>query len=356
MPAPSSTPLLVTADPLLAADVGRLAAAAGVVPDVVETVPDALRRWSAASLVLVGSDLALGMAACAPQRRPRVHVLAQDPVPDLLFREAVVLGAESVTGLPASDAWLVELLTDVGDGGAAPGVVVGVLGGSGGAGATVLAAALGQVASARGRTLVVDADPLGAGVDRVLGLEAATGVRWDSLLQTTGRLSSRSLREALPHAGGLSVLSWPAHGVSSLQAFAVREVLSAARRGFDVVVLDLPRHRDAVSEETVGRCDHIVLVSTLTVAGVTSASRVALGLPESGPARHLVTRGRSGASPESVARLLRIPLLAAMPDQRGLDELVDLGAGPARSRRGVLARTARTVLGELVPTGRSAAA
>ena len=68
----------------------------------------------------------------------------------------------------------------------------------GGAGATTFACALGQVAARSGDAVVVDADPLGPGVDRVLGLETRDGIRWDALCQTTGRLSARSLREALP--------------------------------------------------------------------------------------------------------------------------------------------------------------
>jgi secretion/DNA translocation related CpaE-like protein len=345
----STAPLLVSADPLLVADVQRLSAAAGVVPRVVGRPDQALRDWSAAPVILVGADEADALAATCPPRRPRVHLLAHGPVADSLFRDALALGAESVTELPHSETWLVELLTDVGDGASTPGVTIGVLGGSGGAGATVLAAAVAQAAAESTPTLLVDADPLGAGVDRVLGLESKDGIRWDSMLQTTGRLSSRSLREALPRLGQLSVLTWPTDRPASLQAFAMREVLSAGRRGFGVVVVDLPRQRDAVIEETISRCDHVVLVATLTVPGVSAAARVAQRLPEVSPERHLVTRGgRSGVSPGSVSKLLRMPLLLSMGDQRGLDEGINLGAGPARSRRGVLARGARSVVTELV--------
>ena len=337
-------PLLVSSDPLLVADVQRLSAAAGVVPEVVGDPAQAMRLWASAPLVLVGADSAAVLAAACPPRRPRVHVLGRAPVGDAMFRDALGVGAESVTGLPASETWLVELLTDIGDGAVAPGVTIGVIGGSGGAGATVFAAALAQLTSDVGSTLLVDADPLGAGVDRVLGLEASDGIRWDSMMQTTGRLSSRSLREALPRSGALSVLTWPSDRPASLQAFAMREVLSAGRRGFETVVLDLPRHHDAVVDETISRCDHVVLISTLTVPGVSSAARVAHRLPSPTPRRHLVTRGgRGGVTPESVSRLLRIPLTAAMTDQRGLDEAINLGAGPARSRRGTLARAARSV-------------
>jgi hypothetical protein len=303
-----AAPLLVSADPLLVADVQRLCAAAGVVPEVVRDAALVMRRWTSASVVLVGEDCAAALAASSPPRRQRVHVLARSPVGDGLFRDALGVGAETVAGLPASETWLVELLTDVGDGGAAPGVTIGVIGGSGGAGATVFAAALAQMATVTGRTLLVDADPIGAGIDRVLGLESSDGIRWDSMLQTTGRLSSRSLREALPRSGQLSVV-----------------------------------------DETISRCDHVVLVSTLTVPGVSAAARVAHRLPEPTPARHLVTRGsRAGVSPESVSRLLRIPLLAAMGDQRGLDEAINLGAGPGRSRRGTLARAARSAAASLL--------
>lgn len=350
-------PVLVSADPLLVADVQRLCAAAGVVPEVVHEAATAMRRWSSAPVVLVGEDRASALAALSPPRRSRVHVLGRSPVGDVMFRDALGIGAESVAGLPASETWLVELLTDVGDGGAAPGVTIGVIGGCGGAGATVFAAALAQMAAGVGRTLLVDADPIGAGIDRVLGLESSDGIRWDSMLQTTGRLSSRSLREALPRTGSLSVLTWPTDRPVSLQAFAMREVLSAGRRGFETVVVDLPRHRDAVIEETISRCDHVLLVSTLTVPGVSSAARVAHRLPEMTPARHLVTRGsRAGVSPESVSRLLRIPLLVAMGDQRGLDEAINLGAGPARSRRGTLARAARSAVDSLLEQPGTAAA
>jgi hypothetical protein len=49
-----------------------------------------------------------------------------------------------------------------------------------------------------------------------------------------------------------------------------------------------------------------------------------------------------------VGRLLQLPVLATMADQRGLDEAIDLGAGPLRSRRGPLARAARAVADALV--------
>jgi secretion/DNA translocation related CpaE-like protein len=340
-----TAPLFVTRDQSLLDELLRLAAAAGVTPDVAPDGGAALRSWAAAPVVLLGADVAEEMAHLRPARRSRVYVVAWGPVPDEMFRVALAVGAESVTRLSQSDAWLIELLTDLGETEPAAGLVVGVTGGSGGAGATTFACALGQVGARRGRALVVDADPLGPGIDRVLGLEDRHGVRWDGLCQTTGRLSARSLREALPRREGLGALTWHAGPPGSLQAFAVREVLSAARRGHDLVVVDLPRTADPVVDEIVARCDRLIVVVVPTVAGVASAVRTCARHPDPTTVR-LVLRG-GGVEPHAIARATGIPVLTRMVDQRGLEEAIDLGLGPVRSRRGSLGRAASEVLDQI---------
>jgi secretion/DNA translocation related CpaE-like protein len=349
-------PLLVTDDDLLLADLIRLAAAAGVTTEIARASAPALQSWASAPLVLVGADRVADLALSRPPRRARVHVVGRGELSDQVFRHALAVGAESVAVLPTSESWLVEMLTDVGDGGGSTGVTVGVVGGAGGVGATVFAAALAQVCAADGRTLVVDADVLGAGIDRVLGLEHVDGIRWDALMHATGRLSARSLREALPRRDRLSVLSWPVDRTPSLQAFAMREALSAGRRGFATVVVDVPRHPDPVVDEVLARCDHVLLVATLTVPAVAAAARVARRLP-TGRHTGLVLRGGAvGVAPGEVGRLLDLPVVATMGDQRGLDEAISLGVGPLRSRRGALARAARQVASVVQPPRKVAAA
>lgn len=348
-----NTPLLVTRDDTLLDELLRLAAAAGTTPEVAPDVGTALRSWTAAPLVLLGADLAAEMARLAPPRRPALHLVSWGTSPDLLFRTAMDLNAESVTDLPRSDAWLVEMLTDLGDERPARGLTIGVLGGSGGAGATTFACALGQVAARRGPAVVIDTDPLGPGIDRVLGVETRDGIRWDALGQTTGRLSARSLRDALPRRDGVGVLTWYAGSRGTLQAFAVREALSAARRGHDVVVVDLPRAGDPVTEEVVARCDLVLVVVAPTVAGVASASRLCARLPDTSGVR-LVVRG-GGLHSAEVAKVTGVPVLTEVGHQRGLDESVDLGLGPVRSRRGTLGRGADAVLDRLLLTRAAAA-
>lgn len=341
-----TAPLFVTRDETLLEELLRLAAAAGVTPEVARDGGSALRAWAAAPLVVVDAELAPEVAAVAPLRRDDVHLVCAGPAPDGAYRWAVAIGATEVADLPAAGEWLVERLTDLGDHRRGRGLTVGVSGGSGGAGATTFACALGQVAARTGPAVVVDTDPLGPGVDRVLGLELRPGVRWAELARTTGRLSARSLREALPREpDGPAVLTWGDGPPGPLPAHAVREALSAAARGHDTVVVDLPRGRDPLLDEVVARCDRVLLVAVPTVSGVASAVRACAGFPDRSRLS-LVVRGR-GVPTADLARVTGVPVLGAMPDQRGLAEAIDLGFGPVRSARGPLGRTGRSVLASL---------
>jgi pilus assembly protein CpaF len=331
-----TAPLFVTADETLLDELLRLAAAAGSTPEVAHDVPAALRGWLQAPLVLVGADLADAVGRAAPDRRDAVFVVLLGSSPDSVFQTALACGAESVAELPRSAGWLVERLTDVVDTGPARGLTIGVVGGSGGAGATTFACALGQVAGRTGAAVVVDADPLGPGADRVLGLDLVDGVRWDSLGHATGRLSARALRDSLPRRDGVAALSWYAGPQPRpLQAFAVREVLSASRRGHDLVVVDLPRGPDPLVEEITSRCDQLLVVVRPTVAGVSAAVRLCGKVRRSPASRAGRARPRGGGR----CRVLADRRTGAGPDGRpawpgrGDRPRVRAGPHPARSAR-----------------------
>jgi secretion/DNA translocation related CpaE-like protein len=341
----ATPPLFVTRDDVLLEELLRLAAAAGVTPEVATDASIAIRGWTVAPLVLVGIDMCDEMARVRPPRRQHVLVVGWGAIPDEMFRTALEMGAEDLITLPRSDGWLVEAMTDLHERAPTAAVTIGVIGGSGGAGATTFACALGQWAGRSGPSVVIDTDPLGPGVDRVLGLEGEYGVRWDALQQTTGRLSARTLREALPRRAGVGALSWAAGPQGTLQAFAMRESLSAAQRGHDVVVVDLTRHGDPLIDEVAARCDRVMVLVTPTVPGLASAARVCARMAR--VARlGLVVRGR-GLDPAEMSEVTEVPVVATMSDQRGLEEAIDLGAGPLRSYRGPLARAVSVVLAEV---------
>lgn len=345
--------LLVTADPRLRDEVGRLAAAAALRLEVVATVDETLHRWASAGVVLVGADLLGPVADQCPPSRPEVHVLTTG-TDDAVYRPALALGAQGVVELPRAEAWLADLLADLAEGRVHHARTVAVVAGSGGAGASVLAAGLAQVASGQGATTLLDLDPGGGGADRLLGLDDSAGLRWGRLADVQGRLSSRALRDALPGDESLRVLTWDhAAGDEVPGAAVVREVVAAARRGSDLVVLDLPRDLDRPGVADAARlADLVVVCARAGVLPVVATGRVVARARGLGVPVGLVVRtGTGGVDPLDVADTLGLPLLAEVPTRRRTEELLDLGLGPAGMRRSPVARAARELLVALGPGG-----
>src|SRR2546421_294935 len=80
------------------------------------------------------------------------------------------------------EPWLVDRIADAAEGIGEPALTIGVVGGRGGAGASTLACALAVTAARSGhRTMLIDGDPLGGGLDVLLGGERAGGLRWPDL-------------------------------------------------------------------------------------------------------------------------------------------------------------------------------
>lgn len=348
----STAPLLLTRDVSLAEEVTRLAAAAGADVRVVADPVAALGSWTTAPAVLVGCDVVREAEQVRPARREDVHVVGWAGLPDDVFRAAVGLGATSVVELPGAGAWVGEVLARSGEA-STNGPVLGVVGGCGGAGATTLAAAVAQEASRTRSVLLVDSDPLGPGADRLFGLESAVGVRWEALEQTSGRLAAAALREAVPRAGRLGVLTWAAAVPGRVQPVTAREVLAAGRRGHDLLVVDLARTGGALATELGARCDLLVVVTPASVGGAAATSRL-LAHHEAAPTVLAVRPG--GVPVADLERATSLRAVCRLDHQRGLAEALDLGLGPVRSRRCPLARAAREVLAEVARAERRVAA
>ena len=354
--APSpARPLLVTDDPLLLDDALRVAALAGVALDVAASAAAARAGWSAAPLVVVGSDLAPSCAASGLTRRPGVVLLGADLDDGSVWQTAVAVGAEHVVFLPDAEPWLTELLAESVEPTRAGALRVGILGARGGAGATSLAVALAVQAAAGGiRTWLVDGDPLGAGIDLVLGGEHAPGVRWPDLEQARGRLGAGALDDALPLLHGVRVLSC-ARDAAEPVPDAVPAVLGAARRSADLVLVDLPRPSGPWADALLAELDTVVLVVPCELRATAAAGHLADRLRAAGVSLLLVTRGPSpaGLAPAEVARVVGAPVFVAMRQQPGLDRLLERGEPPGQGR-GPLASACVALLDALLPERRAA--
>ena len=351
-------PLLVTSDLDLLDELLRLCAAAGVEARVAGDVAAARGPWAVAPVVVLGDDLSRSAMAAKLARRRDLVLIGRTLDDADVWARAAALGAESVVFLPGAGAWLTDRLAGACEEPGAAAVTVAVIGGRGGAGASSLACALALTASDGGwRTLLVDADPLGGGLDMVLGCEDAPGLRWPDLAAADGSISASALRSSLPRLGGLHLLSWDRGDPVSVSGATVRAVLAAGRQAHELVVLDLPRRPDQAAEATSAGVDVLLLVVPTEVRAVAAAGRVAAYAGRLTHDVRVVTRGPapSGLTPEMVAGSLGLPLAGWLKPEPGLALSLERGEPPARSGRGPLAALCRSLLGELSVPRRSAA-
>jgi secretion/DNA translocation related CpaE-like protein len=321
-------PLLISNDTELVDDVLRLAAANSVEVHLATDAESARSRWQLAPLVLVGADAGLQVASARMTRRRDVVLVAREPSADT-WQNAVAVGAEHVAALPEAERWLIDRLADSSEGPPRDGRVVAVIGSGSGAGASTFAVTLALSAARSMRSLLVDADPLGGGLDVLLGIEDVPGIRWSDLSETRGRLGIHSLEQALPSHGGLSVLSWGRTGPTTLSIEAASAVLDAAVRGFDLVVVDVPRHLDATAELVLSRADVTILVTSNRVRATAAAARVLEQLDgRSGAIRLVVRMDPKGLRDDAVQAALGVPVVARLPVVASLPTRADDGEPP----------------------------
>ena len=344
-------PLLVTNDPLVLDDLLRLAATAGVEVDVAPDATAARSCWTGAALVVIGPDQLAPCAASRLARRSGVVALGRDLDDAAIWRRAVDVGAERVVFLPDAEPWLVQALADAVEDIDHAGIVLATLGGRGGAGATTLSVALAQAGARRAlRTLLVDGDPLGGGVDLVLGAEGLSGLRWPDLTGTRGRLPVAAVSTALPQVAGISVLSWDRADAAPLPVAAVEAVLDAGRRAHDLVVVDLARTLDEVAREVLAAATCALLVVPAEVRATAAAARVAGRAGMLCRDLRLVVRGPApgDVSATEVQQALGLPLAGALRPEPHLDVHLEEGRPPGRKARWPLGTLCDGVLRELL--------
>ncbi len=188
--------------------------------------------------------------------------------------------------------------------------------------------------------MLIDGDPLGGGIDVLLGGEESEGLRWPDFARSKGRLGGGALEESLPALHGLRVLSWGRDDEVIVPPQAMQSVLAAARRLGGAVVVDLPRRVDEGVAEALAQMDVGLLVVPGELRAVAAARRVAAAARMILEDLRVVARGpyTAGLDEQWVARTLGLPLVGDLPAEAGLSSAQDSGVPPGGNTRGPLAR------------------
>jgi secretion/DNA translocation related CpaE-like protein len=343
--------LAALTDAELRDELDRVAAAVGV--RVVHVGGSAVSRktWSAAAAVVLDAAAADRCGQAVLPRRAHVSVLTAGEPTTPTWMAAITVGAQHVLRVPEQEHELIRELAEASESARDDGLrgeVVAVIGGCGGAGASLLAGALAQAAR---EALLVDLDPWGGGIDLLVGGETLPGLRWPDLPLQGGRLNWSAVRDALPRHRGISLLSGTRRGYE-LAAAPVDAVVDAGRRGGVTVVCDLPRRLTDAAQAALYAADLVVVVSPCDVRACAATAAMAPVLAAINPNVGLVVRGPSpgGLRAAEVADIAGLPLLASMKAQPQLAEQVEHG-GLRLARRSALAVAARRVLAVLPRAG-----
>ena len=294
----------------------------------------------AAAVIIDGAALEHGSPAPAADGAPLLVVTAEPEIPVTLWRRALAIGARSVLPLPSASEELLSQLSVLSRPRAAA-LRIGVVGGCGGAGASSFAARLAGAAlrsgspSGREAVTLVDADPLGGGLDLLVEAPQREGIGWAEASRL-GPDDGEALREGLPRVDGVHLLV--AGAGPGPEAADVPRVLAALSPLGGTVVVDLAT---SLVPAAAGHLDHLLVVVPSTDPAVRAAARRlhAWQLP-AGLAQAVVRRIGPLAPPE-VSEDLALALGGAFRDSaRGTVPLLDV-------RRGGADRTARTLLAAL---------
>lgn len=297
--------------------------------------------WREAGTVVVAGELAEQVAAAAPPPRPGVFLVGADT--DVLAAWSAPLSA-GVIPLPDGGAWLGAVLADGRTRFSGP--VVAVLGGSGGVGASTLAAALAQVAAEQTQaSALIDVDPLGGGLDLLLGAERVSGWRWPRLESAGGRLGD--LRSYLPVVEGVSLVSMARGQAFDLSREPLAAIVAALRGWHSLVVLDVGRSGGAATREALRLAGRQLLVVSASVRSVAAARQVVAAY-ELDRAELVVRTGRGALESSLVAEAVGLPILGELPADRRLVEAAESGEPPARGVRRGYRRAVTALLRQLM--------
>lgn len=342
-------PLLVSSDALLVDELLRLLAAAGTTPELTHGSAAMRRAHRSAPLVVLGADV-LGIAAVqALPRRPGVVVATRQELDGAGFEAAFAVGAERVVVLPRDEGWLVERAATAICEPVEPGLLVVVAGCCGGAGASTLATALALVG---GRSLLVDADGTGGGLDLLLGAERIDGLRWPELAGLRGRVDGGAVLASLPQVQGVHVLAPSRDAPADVPPEALLAVVGAARARGTPVVVDLPARAPALAEVALAEADLGVLVVPARVRAVAAAAALLTG-PAWGRAVVVARTAPGGLSPAEVGSVLGRPVVGELTHDRSALVRGERGEPPQTGARTPLGQLSRHLL---VRAGRRAVA
>lgn len=202
-----------------------------------------------------------------------------------------------------------------------------------GVGASTLAALLARELTERGcKSVLVDADLNGGGLDVLLGVEDEDGSRFGDISAPLGKVDGKALLRELPVWDGVPLLACNPWRSENPQSWEIQACIRALAQVKDAVIVDAGQWRGLDDIPELAQATHITVVE-MTVLGLARA-KVAMksrGTAERQKHGHIVgveprgvARGRGVTTLEETENYLGHSLAAVVkPDAKLCGELLD---------------------------------
>lgn len=182
--------------------------------------------------------------------------------------------------------------------------------------------------------VLVDLDPLGGGIDVVLGAEGIEGARWSGLHSAGDRLDPEQLVEGLPRWWDVPFLACDLPAPPN--PAAVASVLESAR-AIGPVIVDVGRWPSPARAETIKVATAVVLVVPARVPAVAAAAGQRAAVESSpgfaGTSLLVVRDDGAALSASRVAAAVQLELAGTIGADPGLAAGRDRGVDVRRIRR-----------------------
>ncbi len=299
--------LISISDPKLKSEVTGLVNAAAI---------SQTQELKEADLAIVELGTVLANRANTP------FILISDQPPQLEnFKFAMQQGATDLLELPKESAILLQRLSDLENKKSVRAKTIAVISGSGGAGASTVAAMAAWGMRRRFQTVLVDLAPDGGGIDVIFGQERNPASRWRDFVNSQGEIPSKTFQRELPQVESLALMS---HDRGEIEDSAVinKKVLFSLFQSFELAVVDLE-----IENLKNINFQEVVLVCTNTVKGVAAAVRKNNQIKNAGFTAKLVVRELSGGdvTPEKISQALKLELVAVISTETQFQKDLDRG-------------------------------
>lgn len=261
-----------------------------------------------------------------------------------IWQRAVATGAKYVAFLPDAREWLIQNLIPQTNRNAK---VIGVIGASGGIGASLLASLIAtDYAESKHSVLLTELSKTSGGLDVLWGIEENRGLRWSDLAGNNRLFFNQDFLRALPSSNGVAILSTDAKNLNV--EFEITNKIEQMQKCVDVLIIDLAKPENPDFTKAIEICDEVIFMVGSTIRSVSAANQLKLIYPKLLKSK-LVVRNLAGTSLAAlnIAKTLDLTLVGEITSDLKIVEQLEQGISPAQISTSSISKTIADIRVEL---------